>query len=160
MKHFAFTAFAALTLSACANSALTVESPNRSNYRTDTARVERDPEMIVDVDAENMAYTQQELEKALFSGEAPLFKQGDGLTVRYRYVGFDEGSRLGRYLTAGITGGSKVTLEVDFIGPDGAVLSTVRGEGSVNGGAFGGSNKSGIDKAVKKVAEYAATQYR
>lgn len=160
MKRFAFAALAALTLSACANSALTVETPNRSDYRASTARVERDPEMIVSVDTENLTYTQRQLEDALFSGDAPLFQRGEGLTVRYRYVGFDEGSRVGRYLTAGLTGGSQVTLEVDFIGPDGDVLSTVRGEGSVRAGLFGGSNKSGIDKAVKKVAEYAATQYR
>jgi hypothetical protein len=160
MRNLALAAAAALTLSACANSALTVESPNRANYHTNMAQVQRDPEMIVAVDAENLTYTQRELEKAFFEGEAPLFQRGQGLTVRYRYVGFNEGSRLGRYLTGGITGGSKVVLEVDFVNPDGTVMSTVRGEGTVSGGVLGGSNKSGIDKAVKRVAEYAATHYR
>lgn len=160
MRKIAFAALAALTLAGCANSALTVETPNRSDFRAAAASVERDPEMIVAVDSANLAYTQQELEKALFTGKAPLFDRGSGLTVRYRYVGFEEGSRLGRYLTAGMTGGSQVVLEVDFLGPDGAVLSTVRSQGNVSGGLFGGSNKSGIDKAVKKIAEYAAAQFR
>jgi len=160
MKKMIVCAALALSLSACANSALTIESADRSDYRSITAMVERDREMVVPVDAENLTYTQKQLEEALFAGDAPLFKRGDGLTVRYRYVGFNEGSRVGRYLTAGLTGGSKVVLEVDFVGPDGTVLSTVRGEGSVSGGMFGGSNKSGIDKAVDRVAEYAAMHYR
>ncbi|USA40245.1 hypothetical protein NCF86_03565 [Pelagerythrobacter marinus] len=160
MKRIIVPIASALLLSACANSALTVETPDRSNYRSATAQVERDREMVVPVDAENLTYTQKKLEEELFGGDTPLFEQGDGLTVRYRYVGFNEGSRVGRYLTAGLTGGSKVVLEVDFVGPDGTVLSTVRGEGSVSGGMFGGSNKSGIDKAVKRVAEYAAMHYR
>ena len=160
MKNTIIAIAAMLTLSACANSALTVENANRSDYRSETAVVERDRDMPISVDAENLTYTQRQLEEALFAGDAPVFAKGDGLTIRYRYVGFNEGSRVGRYLTGGLSGGSKVVLEVDFVDPNGAVLSTVRGEGTVSGGMFGGSNKSGIDKAVKRVAEYAAMHFR
>ncbi len=52
-----------------------------------------------------------------------------------------------------------MVLEVDFIGPDGTVLSTVRGEGGVNWGLAGGSANSGIDEAVEKIAEYAEVQF-
>ncbi|WP_305096485.1 hypothetical protein [Croceibacterium aestuarii] len=160
MTRLIFAAAAALTLSACANSALTVEQPAASGFRTESVRIERDPQMAVSVDPENLAYTQSELEKAFFGGDDPLFDRGSGMTVRYRYVGFNEGSRLGRYLTAGLAGGSKVVLETEFIAPDGRVLGTVRGEGEVRAGFAGGSNKTGIDKAIKRIAEYAAVNFR
>lgn len=51
-------------------------------------------------------------------------------------------------------------LETDFIGPDGTLLAQVRGEGTVSGGLFGGSNKSGIDQAVEKIAEFAAANFK
>lgn len=153
-------ATAAVMLSACASSSLTVETPAVAGFRTDTANVERDPQMAASVDAENLAYTQRQLEEAFFGGKDPLFDRGSGMTVRYRYVGFDEGSRVGRYLTGGLMGASKVVLETEFIAPDGSVLGTVRGEGEVRAGFAGGSNKSGIDKAVKRVAEYAAANFR
>lgn len=153
-------ATAAVMLSACASSALTVESPAVAGFRTDSVSIERDPQMPVSVDAENLAYTQRQLEEAFFGGKAPLFDRGSGMTVRYRYVGFNEGSRVGRYLTGGFAGASKVVLETDFVAPDGRVLGTVRGEGEVRAGFAGGSNKSGIDKAVKKIAEYAAANFR
>ena len=100
------------------------------------------------------------MDAALFDGETPIFRRGDGITVRYRYVGFNEGSRVGRYLTAGIGGSSKVLLEADFVGPNGTLLARVRGEGSVSGGLFGGSNKTGIDKAIEEIADYAARTFR
>ena len=100
------------------------------------------------------------MEKEFFGGDAPLFHRGDGITVKYRYLGFDEGSQAARNFLGPIAGGSKILLEVDFIGPDGTLLSQVRGEGTVSGGFFGGSNKSGTDQAIKKVAEYAAANFK
>lgn len=56
--------------------------------------------------------------------------------------------------------GSKNLLEIDFFARDGSLLSRVRCKGTVSEGFFGVSNKSGIDQAIKKVAEYAASIFR
>lgn len=112
------------------------------------------------VDDNNLDYTKRKMQDALFGGESPIFTAGDGLTVRYRYVGFNEGSRVGRYLAPGIAGGSKIVLEADFVDQSGNVMSTVRGEAEVGGGFAGGSNKTGIDKAVQEIAEYASAKFR
>ena len=149
---------AALALSACANSSLLVENPYSGDYRSSTAMVEYDNSTVT-VDDDNISYTQEKMTDAFFGGDEPLFAEGQGLTVRYRYLSFDEGSQALRYLAGPIAGGSKVVLEVDFVGPGDEVLSTVRGEGTVSGGFFGGSNKSGIDKAIDEVAEYAAERF-
>lgn len=159
MIRFVLAAFAALSLSACASSVLVVEQPYAGQEKFTAATVEFD-NGGVPIDNDNRAYTQEKLEQELFMGDSPIFAKGDGLTVKWRYVGFNEGSRLGRYLTGGIGGGSKVVLEVDFINQSGEILATVRGEGSVGGGLFGGSNKTGIDKAARHVADYAASNLR
>ena len=158
MKKVLFASALALALSACASGALTVETPNASDYRTDTATIVHDNSRV-EVDENNLTYTEEKLAKELYEGEDAPFSKGDGLTIKYRYVGFDEGSRAARYLLGPFAGGSKIHLEVDFVSPAGEVLATVRGEGSVSGGFMGGSNKSGIDKAIKEVAEYAAKEF-
>ena len=159
MIKIAFASAAALALSACASSVLTVEQPYQGNARYQTAMLEFD-DSSVPVDADNQEYTARKMGEALFGGESPIFTQGDGLTVRYRYVGLNEGSRVGRYLLPGIAGGSKIVLEADFVAPDGATMATARGEGEVGGGFAGGSNKTGIDKAVEEIADYAARTFR
>lgn len=153
-----FASLSALALAACSNSSLLVERPNTSSYRTNFASINYDGSNV-SVDDENIAYTQRKMEEAFFGGDTPLFDQGAGITANYRYLAFDEGSQVTRYLMGPIAGGSKVVLEVDFVGPDGDILATVRGEGTVSGGFFGGSNKSGIDGAIDEIAEYAAAQF-
>lgn len=159
IKKLLLTSAAALVLSGCASSLLTVEQPYAGSQRYETAQLKFD-DNSVPVDQNNVDYTARELDAALFDGNNPIFQRGEGIIVKYRYVGFNEGSRVGRYLTAGLGGSSKVLLEADFIGPDGTLLARVRGEGSVNGGLFGGSNKTGIDKAVAEIADYAARTFR
>lgn len=154
-----FVAILAFIISGCASSALMVEQPKAGSFRTSSAEVVYDGSNVP-VDDDNVTYTQERMEKEFFGGDSPLFAKGDGITVKYRYIGFDEGSQATRYLLGPIAGGSKILLEADFLGPDGEMLAQVRGEGSVNGGFFGGSNKSGIDQAVRKIAEYAAANFR
>ncbi len=149
---------AALTLGACANSSLMVEQPYAGDQRFAMAQIVQ-ADSTVDVDEDNSSYTARKLEEALFGGDTPLFTRGEGVDVRWRYVTFNEGSRAGRYLTGGLAGGSKIVLEVEFVDQSGTVLSTVRGEGSVSGGIGGGSNKTGIDKAVEKVVDYAGEKF-
>ncbi len=159
MKKFVFASVLALAATACANNSLMVQTPNSSDYRTEFATLKADAS-TVELDEDNQVYTQEKLNEAFFGGDAPLFQEGEGITVQYRYLTFDEGSQAMRYLGGGILGGgSKVILEVRFFTPAGEELSVVQSEASVNGGFFGGSNKSGIDAAVENIAEYAAAEF-
>lgn len=159
MKKLFFASALALSVAACSNSALIVEMPNSSDYRTSNALVVAG-QSAVEIDEDNTEYTERKMRQAFFEGDAPIFVEGDGITAKYRYVAFDEGSQALRYLAGPIAGGSKVLLEVEFIGPEGKTLAVVRGEGSVSGGFFGGSNKSGIDKAIDKIAAYAEKEFK
>lgn len=151
--------FALVVISACANSSLLVEQRNTSAFITDSATIEYDGSNV-EVNSREISYTQRKMENAFFGGAEPLFLEGEGITVKYRYLAFDEGNRAARYLVGPITGGAKIVLEVDFASPEGELLAQVRGEGEVRGGFFGGSNRTGIQKAIDDVAVFAAREFR
>jgi len=150
---------AALILAGCSNSALVVERPVATQQRVETATLQYETP-TVPVDDSAQQHLQRRMNEALVSGEKAVFKPGSDLTIRYRFVGHNEGSRLGRYLTMGMAGGSKTYIVADFVVPTGEVVGQVRAEGSVGVGIAGGSAKSGIDGAVKKIAAYAQATFR
>lgn len=159
MNRIVFAAIAALSLSACTSSMLTVEQPYAGGQQFTAASVAQARSSVA-IDPDDLTYTHRALEDALVSGQSPVFAPGQQLTIRWRYVGFDEGSRIGRWLAPGVAGGSKIVLEADFMDQAGQVLSTVRSQAEVGAGLIGGTGKSGIDKAVEEIADYAAANFR
>lgn len=159
MKKYLVVSVIALALSACANSSLLVEKPNVSKYRTDSATLVAG-QSTIEIDPKDMEYTQKKLEEEFFGGKDPVFAKGDGVTIKYRYLSFDEGDRALRYLLGGLAGGAKLVLEVEFIDKSGNSLAIVRSEASVAGGFAGGSHRSGVDKAAQKLAEYARQEFK
>lgn len=158
MKKFVAIS-AALSLSACASSALMVEKPAVGVQRVATATLQYEAP-TVSVEETTQQHLQRKMAEALTTGDKAVFSPGPDMTIRYRFVGHNEGSRLGRYLTAGLAGGSKTYIVADFLNPAGETIGQVRAEGSVGGGIAGGSAKSGVDGAVKKIAEYAQANFR
>ena len=148
-----------VSVSACASSALMVDQAPTAEYRAQTAKLEYQPS-TVGVEDNTQTYLQSAMRNALVDGPNAVFSSGDELTVRYRFVGHDEGSRVGRWLTAGLAGGSKTYIEAEFIDRSGVTVGRVRSEGAVGMGVFGGSAKSGIDGAVKKIAQYATSTFK
>lgn len=156
---FVFALAMGVPLAACASSALMVDQAPTGQYRAQSATLEYQPS-TVGVEDNTQAYLQQAMSNALVTGPDAVFRSGDELKIRYRFVGHDEGSRVGRWLTAGLAGGSKTYIEAEFIDRNGASVGKVRSEGAVGMGVFGGSAKSGIDAAVKKIAQYATATFK
>lgn len=105
------------------------------------------------------AYLQSRMREAFFGKDAP-FTRGNDLTIRYRFVGFDRGRRLSRYMLGGLAGGeAQMVIEAEFVAPDGKVLAKIQSQGRVNGGVFGGSSNSAIDGAVKEIRDYATANF-
>lgn len=152
-------ALACAGLSACASSALMVDQAPSVTYRAATATLVYQPATIA-VEENTQAYLQREMQKVLIDGPNAPFKSGNELTVRYQFVGHNEGSRVGRWLTYGLAGGSKTYIQAEFIDPQGQTVGRVRSEGSVGLGIAGGSAKSGIDGAVKEIARYATATFK
>jgi hypothetical protein len=150
---------ASLTLASCASGALMVDRAPTATYRVSTAKLEYVAPSVA-VEESSQAHLRAKMQEALISGEKAVFQPGDEITVRYKFDGHNEGSRVGRWLTAGLAGGSKTYIQAEFLNASGEVIGSVRSEGSVGVGIAGGSAKSGIDKAVKEIARYATVTFR
>jgi len=153
-KVLAALALTMMSVSGCASSALMVNSAPIGQYRADTITLEYMPAAIP-VEDGTQSYLQQRMREAFLEGSNAPFKPGGQLTLRYQFVGHNEGSRVGRWLTAGLAGGSKSYIQAEFLNADKQVVGSVRAEGTVGGGFAGGSAKSGVDGAVKRITEYA-----
>ena len=149
----------AMPLTACASGALMVEKAPTTAYKASSVTLAYE-EPTVEVEEGTQAYLQREMQKALVTGPEAVFAPGTDLTIRYQIVGHNEGSRIGRYLTGGLAGGSKSYVMATFSDASAQQIGQVRAEGSVGGGLAGGSAKSGIDKAVKEIAKYAAATFK
>src|SRR5688500_4005821 len=162
MGHFkiAFLMFVALPLSACATSHLLVERPPTTSTRVGSVTLVYD-EPVSGIPDTAATYVQRKMEEAFFGGDEAFFTRGSEMTVRYHFVGFDRGSRIGRYMLGPLgVGEAQMVLEAEFVAPDGTVLAVVRGQSDVRGGFFGGSYTTAIDKAVREIRRYAVANFR
>lgn len=159
MKNaIALLSLAAL-LSACTSTTLAVEQPLTANVRADAVNLQFVSGSPNSVSDEAAAYLQRRMEREFFAGPI-AFRRGSDITIRYGFAGYDEGSRFGRWLTAGLAGEAKMVIQAEFVDSSGAVLSRVRSISTQRRGVYGGSHNSAIDEAVEEIALYAAANFR
>lgn len=151
--------FVAMPLAACGSGHLVVEQPNTSQVRARGIELQYD-NSTTNVPEGASEYVREKMEEAFFTGDNSIFQPGADMLVRYRFIGFDRGSRAGRWLAGPLgVGGAQMVLEAEFVDTSGNVLARVRGQGELSGGFFGGSSNSAIDKAVNEIARYARQQF-
>ena len=149
----------AMPIAACSSSNLIVEQAARNPIRAQAVNLVYD-NSTVNVSDDAVTYLRDRMENAFHGGDAPAFARGQDVTIRYRFVSFERGSRIARYMLPGIAGGATMIVEAEFVSPSGEVLSRVRGQGNVGGGLVGGSHNSAIDSAVNQIREYAVANFR
>lgn len=152
-------AFAAICLAAiagCATATTTVLEPTETSYKSSTIAITHGDD-TVPVEEEYGAYFRTKLGEQLYTAGA--FAEGGALSLRYRFIQLDRGSRAERYLLGPIAGKGSMTIEIVFLDANGAELSKIHTGGEVSGGFFGGSFKSALDKAAKEAAEYAINNF-
>lgn len=148
----------AAPISACASNHILVEQPAVTAFHTQSVALDYEAGGAGVTD-DAAAYLQRKMQEAFFSGDTP-FARGNGLTIRYRFIGFDRGSRMGRYFLGGLAGGeAQMVIQAEFVAPDGKVLAKIQSQSRVNGGFFGGSSNSAIDGAVKEIRDYAVANF-
>lgn len=158
MKIFNLAIMAAMfVVAGCATATTTVREPAKAAFKTDTATVEHGDDTVA-VEAEYGTYFRNKLAEALYGKGG--FMQGDGMTVRYRFIQLDQGSRAARYMLGPIAGKGTMKIEIVFLTPEGEEFATIETGGEVSGGFFGGSFKSALDKAAAEAAEYAIANFR
>ena len=146
-----------LAVAACASATTTVLEPSESSIKTASMAIAHG-EDTVSVDSEYGAYFQTKLGEELYKEGA--FTNGDEMTLQYRFIQLDQGSRAKRYMLGPIAGKGTMTIEIIYLDSEGTEVAKIHTGGEVSGGFFGGSFKSALDKAAQEAAEYAVSNFR
>jgi len=79
---------------------------------------------------------------------------GDDLTIEYRVLFDDEGSRLHRLFWLGLVGEGKIEVEVVYKDAAGQPQARIQAEGTIQGGLLGGAYSRAVEEAASRVADY------
>ncbi|MCG8464487.1 MAG: hypothetical protein MI750_06495 [Xanthomonadales bacterium] len=98
-------------------------------------------------------YFEDELNDYL--GERFALGGRDSLTLRYRFVNFNEGNRFKRYLSVGVTnwGEGGLVVETEFLDAEGNLLGKIVTDANVEGTDLGGIQKV-FRRAAKKISQF------
>ncbi len=149
-------ASAMLAVVGCASATTKVLAPAASASKSASMKIEHG-EDTVKVEEEYQAFFRERLAENLF-GEGG-FTEADGMTLRYRFIQVNDGSRFQRYMLGPIAGKGTMAIEIVYLDSAGAEISRVETGGEISGGVFGGSFKSALKKAAKETSEYARSNY-
>lgn len=149
----------AATLSACGASHMVVMEPNRSAVKAEGVQLVYD-DSVMGVPQEAVDKVKRYMQDRFF-GEGAAFTRGNEMTVRYGFVGFDEGSQFSRWFFGGLGDGkATMVIQAEFVDQNGNVLAKVQSEGELSAGFFGGDSDSAIKKAVGEIGDYAETNFQ
>lgn len=145
---------AVLALTACASGTVTVLSPPQlePGATFPTLKIESGTDTVT-IPTDARAHFEKRLNEYLFA-KTSGFAPGDSLTLRFRFIQFDEGSRALRYIVGFGAGKGKMTAEVTFHDKDQKEIAKITVEGEISMGFLGGDFDQAISAAAKKVADY------
>jgi hypothetical protein len=88
------------------------------------------------------------------------FVQGEGLRLLYRFISFDPGDRMTRYMTLGLSGEAVARVEVRMFDAQNRPLGRVESEGRLSTGLFGGGTDATAENCADEVAAHILANYR
>jgi hypothetical protein len=112
----------------------------------------------IDVDPKLLAVVQDEVEGHVLEDE--VFSRGNELTLSYRIVQYEPGSRAARYFSVGQAGEGSITIDATFTDDQGAVLAKVQATGEIRSGTFGGGSNNSIENAADVIGKYARKHFK
>lgn len=153
-EFLAATLMATVALSACASSNTTVVTPVRiaQGVTYPTVRIEAGAD-AASVKQSGRNTFERELKDFLFTAGSG-FTPGDALTIRYRFVAYDEGDQFQRWMASGLAGKGELKVEAVFLDTDQRELGKITVDGSISAGVLGGDFNDVIGKAAKNLADY------
>jgi hypothetical protein len=145
-------------LSGCAGSAVETHAASRGARATSIQAVEDNDTAEVAAAPPKIANRFQSLlDEALY--EENHFRRGPDLTIKWRLIGYHEGSRALRYMVGFGAGQGKISVQARFIDQRGKEVGAVKGQGSITMGAFGGSYETALSKCADAIGDYAAKTF-
>ena len=144
--------FALLLVQACASGTTTVLAPAERDAKFSSASIVSGDD-TVDVEEEFADYYEEKLREYLYAEDG--FSEGEDLTVQFRFIQLDKGSRAARYFIGLGAGKGALTIETVFLDADGVEVAKIQSGGEIAGGFAGGGFREAIAKAAEKTADYA-----
>ena len=144
--------FALLLIQACASGTTTVLSPAESGAKFSSVSIASGDDTVA-VEEGLAEYYEEKLREYLYTEDG--FSEGDELTIQYRFIQLDKGSRAARYIIGFGAGKGELTIETIFLDADGSEVARIQSGGEIAVGFAGGSFKEAVAKAAEKTADYA-----
>ena len=111
----------------------------------------------VPVAADIVTRFQLVLDEALY--DENHFQRGNQLKIKWRMAAFDEGNRALRYLVGFGAGKGKIVVTAKFYDQQGHEVGAIKSQGSIIGGAFGGSYQSAMSVCADAIGKYARDNF-
>jgi Domain of unknown function (DUF4410) len=155
--RIALMVFAAQLVAACAQSSLMVSQPPARKAALQSVQIVAG-DSTVPVDPQVARLFETELRKDLYEG-AKKFAQGDELTLSYRFIQLDQGSKAARFWLGFGAGKGSLTIEITYKSKEGAELGRINVGGEIIGGVTGGEFDSAVTKAAEEAANYTFSNF-
>ena len=148
-------------LSGCGATKTMVLEPIETQDTVKKLRIEKDKSTTI-VEPEVEKCFEENLHEQLFKDAG--FQEGNDITLKYRFLQMNEGSRFKRWMTGGIgnCGEGSSTVEVRFIDntKNAKEIGKIHAQGTIGSGIFGGSMDSSVKSVAEEVATYAKTNFK
>ena len=156
--HIVLISFCMMLISCGATNTLLLESPSEKTSSKTIKIVEA--KSTVEVSSEMKENFNKLLKKEIYS--KGKFSEGNGITLEYRFLQFNEGSRMARWLTGGFNNAGEGTLTVEAVIKNGNnfIIAKIQVEGKIVYGFFGGSIDRAMTQVAQGVAKYTITNFQ
>lgn len=146
-------------LAACASGTTTVLVPPTEAAKTSVQAIKVvQGDHTVSPDEDQRALFEAKLREGLYAEGG--FREGDDLTLRYRYIQYKRGSQAARYFVGLGTGKGVQTIEVVFLTPAGEEVSKIQVGGEISAGIAGGTIGQATAKAAEETVTYALQSFK
>lgn len=150
-----------LILSGCVEGQTVVLTPARSAMKVSEIMLVYEPSRSP-IPPDAVARLQRVMEARFFGRGKSVFRQGNGMTLRYSIIGFEGGDRFARWALggAGRAGEANIMLHARFLDGSGRLIAELATSGAIRKGVLlGGSSSSALERAADEIATYAEVHF-
>jgi hypothetical protein len=149
----------ALTVSACGAGHTIVLEPNTSAAKAQTVRLSYDGSNVK-LPEGTVEKMQRYIEDRFFKGETTMFRPGNDLTIKWSFIGYDEGNQFVRWAIGFGAGEAMMVVRADYFDATGKKLASIQAHGTVSMGLFGGSSDDALKNVADQIARYAEANFK
>ncbi len=155
--HILLSLLVVSLLSGCGTARIVATDQPQVRYASSNINIIRNNSAI-QIPSDASSYFDEKLKEELMKN----FSSGNDLTLKYRFISFQEGDRLKRYISGGIGnwGEAAVIIEAEFFDNQGNKLGEIQIDGKISSGIFGGGINYALDRIVTELSNYVFSNFK